>query len=154
MLFYSASTGGFYDASISPQIPSGAVEITREEHASLMDGQSQGKVITAGGDGRPFLADQPPPTAEQVAKQYEAATQAHLDAEAVAAGYDDIKNVVTYAEEPAVPKFQADGKAFRRWRSLVWAYAYEQLAAVQAGEREQPTIEEFLAELPVLELPA
>ena len=53
-----------------------------------------------------------------------------------------------------MPKFQDDGIAFRSWRSLVWAYAYEQLAAVKAGERTQPTVEAFLLELPELELPA
>jgi len=57
------------------------------------------------------------------------AVQAHLDAAARAAGYDDIRSVVTYADEPAVPKFQADGQAFRAWRSLVWAKCYELLAA-------------------------
>lgn len=43
-----------------------------------------------------------------------------------------------------------------RWRSLVWAFAYacEQRALVLAGEREQPTVEDFLLELPGLELPA
>jgi len=30
----------------------------------------------------------------------------------------------------------------------VWAYAYAELAKVMAGEREQPTVETFLAELP------
>ena len=93
------------------------------------------------------------PTAEEVAKAYELAVQARLDAAAIAARYDSIATVISYAEEPAVPKFQNDGKAFRAWRSLVWAYAYEQLALVLAGGREQPTVDEFLAELPALELP-
>ena len=93
------------------------------------------------------------PTAEEVAKAYELAVQARLDAAAIAARYDNIATAVSYAEEPAVPKFQRDGKAFRAWRSLVWAYAYEQLAAVKAGERTQPTIQDFLLELPELELP-
>ena len=93
------------------------------------------------------------PTAEEVAKAYELAVQARLDAAAIAARYDSIATAISYAEEPAVPKFQNDGKAFRAWRSLVWAYAYEQLAAVKAGERTQPTVEDFLLELPELELP-
>ena len=93
------------------------------------------------------------PTAEEFAKAYELAVQARLDAAAIAARYDSIATAISYAEEPAVPKFQNDGKAFRAWRSLVWAYAYEQLALVLAGGREQPTVDEFLAELPALELP-
>ena len=106
-------------------------------------------------DGRWFRAWVVIPAApEQVAASYERAVQEQLNATAVAAGYDDIGTVVSYAEEPAVPKFQNDGIAFRKWRSLVWAHAYEQLDAVKSGEREQPTVDEFLLELPVLELPA
>lgn len=85
---------------------------------------------------------------------FEQAVQSKLDTAAQAARYDSIATAVSYAEEPAVPKFQNDGIAFREWRSLVWAYAYEQLAKVLDGERTQPTVDEFLLELPVLELPA
>lgn len=99
-------------------------------------------------------ADLPQQTPEEVSKLYEQAVQAILDGAARAARYDSIATAVSYAGEPAVPKFQRDGIAFREWRSLVWAYAYEQLARVLAGERTQPTVDEFLLELPVLELPA
>lgn len=99
-------------------------------------------------------------TAEQIAAaqaavmaEFERAVQGKLNGAAVAAKYDSIENAVSYAEEPAVPKFQNDGKAFRAWRSKVWAYAYEQLALVLAGERAQPTVDEFLLEMPLLELP-
>lgn len=85
---------------------------------------------------------------------YEAAVTELLDNAAIAAGYDSINTVISYAEEPAVPKFQEDGKRFRAWRSLVWAYAYEQLALVNSGGRTQPTVAEFLAELPVLAVSA
>lgn len=106
--------------------------------------------------GRWSVVPKPAPharTADEVSKTYELAVQAKLDAAAVAARYDSIATAVSYANEPAVPKFQKDGIAFRAWRSLVWAYAYEQLALVLAGGREQPTVEALLSELPVLELP-
>lgn len=86
--------------------------------------------------------------------QYEGAIQTKLDSAAVAAGYDNIATAVSYAEEPAVPTFQADGKAFRTWRSLAWAYAYSTLDAVLAGTQAQPTIEDFVAGMPALVLPA
>lgn len=89
----------------------------------------------------------------EITATFEQAIQARLNEAAIAARYDSIATAVSYAEEPAVPKFQNDGKAFRAWRSLIWAYAYEQLALVLAGGREQPTADEFLAELPALELP-
>lgn len=81
---------------------------------------------------------------------YERAIQAYLDSAAQSRGYDSIATAVSYAEEPAVPRFQDDGKAFRAWRSLVWAYAYQELAKVKAGEREIPTLDAFLTELPAL----
>lgn len=96
----------------------------------------------------------PEPTLEEITKRYELVIQDHLDGAALARGYDSINTVISYAEEPAVPKFQADGKRFRTWRSLVWAYAYEQLALVNSGGRTQPTVAEFLAELPVLAVSA
>lgn len=95
-----------------------------------------------------------PPSEAQLTSIFEQAVQAKLDGAAQGRGYDSISTAISYAEEPAVPKFQKDGKAFRAWRSMVWAYAYEQLATVKAGEREQPTVEAFLQELPELELPA
>lgn len=94
------------------------------------------------------------PTAEEIAAQTKQqliwTVQNHLDAAARALGYDDIKTAVTYADEPAVLKFQTEGKAFRAWRSLVWAACYAILDDVLAGERLPPTIDELLAELPVL----
>lgn len=95
-----------------------------------------------------------PPTEDQLKSLFEQAVQGKLDSAAQGRGYDSVSTAISYAEEPAVPKFQNDGKAFRAWRSLVWAYAYEQLAKVLAGEREQPTVEGFLLELPALELEA
>lgn len=86
-------------------------------------------------------------------EQYGSAIQQHLDKAAQDRGYDHIASAVTYAEEPIVPKFRAEGKAFRVWRSLVWDYAYTQLVAVQRGERGQSTVDELLAELPALNIP-
>lgn len=79
--------------------------------------------------------------------------QKYLDDTARTRGYDDIKTAVTYADEPAVPKFQAEGQALRAWRSLVWDYCYAQLSLVQAGQRSIPTPDEAVAELPVMVWP-
>lgn len=67
-MFYSKSTGGFYDAAIhGAAIPADAVEITPEQHAALLQGQSEGKVIAADQNGYPILQDPPQPTPEQLA---------------------------------------------------------------------------------------
>jgi len=87
---------------------------------------------------------------ERLSRTFELAIQGRLDEAARIRGYDSIATAVSYAEEPAVVRFQEDGKAFRAWRSLVWAYAYQELDKVKAGKREIPTLDAFLAELPAL----
>jgi hypothetical protein len=152
-IYYSLSSRGFYNFAIhGDNMPGDVVEITAEEHATLLAGQTAGKVIAADENGRPVLQDPPPPTAEQTIEAMRAAIQAHMDAAANGYGYDDVKAAVTYAEEPAVPKFQAEGRAFRAWRSLVWGYAYDVLDKVQAGQRPQPTADQIISELPALEV--
>ncbi|MFZ2469464.1 MAG: tail fiber assembly protein [Parvibaculum sedimenti] len=48
------------------KLPLDAVEITAEEHAALLDEQANGKVISAGVDGKPVALDPPAPTAEEL----------------------------------------------------------------------------------------
>lgn len=76
-----------------------------------------------------------------------------LDAAARAIGYDSIAVAVTYADEPAVPRYQAEGRAFRACRSLTWAQFYALRDEVVAGTRPVPTVEELPGLLPALVLP-
>lgn len=82
-----------------------------------------------------------------------AAVQAHLDTNARAVGYDNIYTACTYADEPAVAQFQAEGQALRAWRSRVWAHCHAVLAAVLANERAEPDEATLIAELPALVMP-
>lgn len=43
--------------------------------------------------------------------------------------------------------------AFVAWRDAVWTYAYAELDKVLAAEREQPSVEAFIGELPVIAWP-
>lgn len=152
-MFYSKQTGGFYDAAIhGDAIPSDAVEITTEEHAALIEGQSQGKLIQADANGRPILVDPPPPTAEQIIAQYTAGVQQHLDTFARTRNYDGLLSAATYATSQ-VPKFKTEGQYAVEARDATWAKCYEILAEVEAGSRPMPTLDELLAELPVLTWP-
>ncbi|MBT0961670.1 hypothetical protein [Denitromonas iodatirespirans] len=109
----------------------------------------------------PAPAPQPPieppeptePTEEEIIAELAAAVQSHLDTAARAVGYDSIASAVTYAEEPAVAKFQAEGRTFRAWRSLVWEACYQIMADVQSNARPIPSAAELIAELPALVLP-
>jgi len=112
-----------------------------------------GKQIEVDSGGQPREKVAQPPTFERRKEALLAAVDAHLNGAARARGYDDIRTAVTYAEEPAVPKFQAEGQAMRAWRSLVYAKCYEVLAAVQSGAMTEPTQEQLLKLLPVLNLP-
>lgn len=116
------------------------------------------------------VVDLPPPgetvpvsemTTEQRVQWLQRGVQARLDAQARLLGYDSIFTAVTYADEPAVPKFQAEGEALRAWRSLVWEKCYELLgdyqaavAAAAGGEQvDAPTLDSVIAELPPFQAP-
>lgn len=88
-------------------------------------------------------------SAAEVQKVLTAVVQGHLDQEAAKLGYDNCNSVCTYVDT-GVQKFDDEGRAFRAWRSAVWARGYEILADVQAGLRAIPSAEELLAELPEL----
>jgi len=65
-MFYSAKTNGFYDTDIhGKNMPKDVVEISAEEHASLMEGQRNGKIIVANDRGFPVLSEPPEPTVEE-----------------------------------------------------------------------------------------
>lgn len=55
-MFYSKTTSGFYSQAIhGDNIPGDAVEITAEQHAALLQGQSDGKQIVPDESGFPVL---------------------------------------------------------------------------------------------------
>ncbi|MFC0669470.1 hypothetical protein ACFSKY_06255 [Azotobacter chroococcum] len=122
--------------------PGDVEELGRSIYAAAMTGEH--------GEIAPYVA--PVPTVDELARQYEREVQQHLDATAKGYGYDDIKSAVTYADEPAVPRFQIEGLAFRAWRSLCWDYCYSLLDAVQAGTTPLPALEDVIAGLPALEV--
>lgn len=96
----------------------------------------------------------PQPSVADRIKRLDAGIEAHLDAQAIAMGYKNMERAVGYADEPAVPKFQAEGRALRAWRSLVWAACYELLGQWQDGKLQEPTLEQLIAVLPVFKPPA
>lgn len=89
-------------------------------------------------------------TMEQIAAQYEAALDAHLDAVARQHRYD---NRFTFALRAGFPgPYQADGAAFALWMDTCNYHAFRLLESVLAGESGIPSsAEEFIAMLPVFE---
>lgn len=94
-----------------------------------------------------------PLTLEQRLARLRDLVQQYLDAMARSLGYDDIRTAVTYAEEPAVPNFQHEGRALRAWRSLVWSAWHELRTRVEAGDAAEPAEDQLADVLPRLAIP-
>jgi ABC-type glycerol-3-phosphate transport system substrate-binding protein len=75
---------------------------------------------------------------------YSAAIQSHIDATARARKYDSGFALASYANSAI---WGAEAAAFISWRDAVWLYSITELARVTAGEREMPSINEFLLEI-------
>lgn len=84
--------------------------------------------------------------------EYQRAIQAHVDAAAVSKRYNDGNALAGYAAS-TIPQWAAEAQTFIAWRDAVWLYAYTELDKVMGGEREQPAVEVFIAEVPVIEWP-
>ena len=89
-------------------------------------------------------------TAEEIKKRLTDGVQNWMDNIVQERNYDNVHTCVgTYLYSP-IEKFRLEAEAVRDWVSYVWAKCYEMLAQVEAGERDIPTLEEVIAELPVL----
>lgn len=86
------------------------------------------------------------------ATDYANAIQAHVDTTAKAKGYADGVALAGYSTS-TIPAWSAEAQAFIAWRDAVWIYAYTELAKVQAGQREAPTIAGIIGELPSIVWP-
>ena len=65
-MFYSSSTGGFYDKAVhGDSIPPDAVKISQEQYETVFQGQSDGMVIVSDDNGYPMLSL--PPTEDPAA---------------------------------------------------------------------------------------
>ena len=89
---------------------------------------------------------------EKIIAEFTARVQARLDTFAKTRGYDGILSACSYATSTN-PRFAAEGQYCVEARDATWAKCYEVLAAVEAGSRPMPTLDELLAELPVLTWP-
>ena len=90
------------------------------------------------------------PTEEEIQKFLTDGVQAYMDRKVQERNYDNVHTCVgTYLYSP-IDKFRIEAESVKDWVSYVWAKCYEILAEVKAGNREVPTLEEVISELPEL----
>ena len=161
-MYFSASQKSFLPAALKGRYesvgtwPADAVSIPSQVHEMFRAAIPAGKVLGATPEGYPTWIDAPAlaaPVFAEVAARLERYIQQQLDTEAQAVGYDSIQSAVSYADEPAVAKFQAEGQAFRAWRSKVWDACYQWVAAANGDAAQLPVQGEVMALLPALVLP-
>lgn len=83
---------------------------------------------------------------------YRMATQNLIDTKAQERQYDSGATLASYVNS-TVPEWSIEAQAFVAWRDQVWMHAMTELAKVEQGERDIPTVEDFIAELPAFEWP-
>ena len=89
------------------------------------------------------------PTEEEIQKMLTDGVQSYMDTKAQERGYDNIHTACSYVNSTD-EVFKAEGTACLAWRDQVWRKCYDILAEVKTGKRAVPTLEEVIAELPVL----
>lgn len=90
------------------------------------------------------------PTQEEIKRMFTDAIQNYLDTTAQSRRYDNIFTAISYVNSTD-EVFAREAKACLEWRDKVWRTCYNILDEVEDGLREIPTIEELMAELPVIE---
>jgi hypothetical protein len=134
------------EAGRHPAIPAQAIEISPEHHAAFCE--FPGRFRWQGGSRVEVIPEIPPLTEAD----YGAAIQAHVESTVKSRSYNDAATCASYVGS-TIPAWQADAAAFCAWRDAVWTYAYAQLAAVQDGQRTQPSIADLIGELPAIAWP-
>lgn len=112
---YSPSIGGFYTPEIhGTNIPQDAVEVSADEHAALMQAQSDGKRIVFDADlDKPIAVDRPLPTAAAAITMKLASINASCEAEiaSISAGYPASEVLSWPKQEAEARAWTADNQA-------------------------------------------
>lgn len=135
----------------------GGIEISYDDYVVAIEGIVQGKVVIVDDNG--FQVVEPPspdpdPTPDvPLIEQFRWGIQMHVDSVAYQKQYDNGISCASYVNSTN-QEWAAQAQCFIAWRDAVWSYAFVELDKVQNGQRPLPSIEEFIAELPVIEWPS
>lgn len=95
----------------------------------------------------------PPEPSPPTLDDYRFSIQAHVDATARDRQYDNGVICASYVNSTS-HTWAAEAATFVAWRDAVWAYAFTEMDKVQNGDREQPSVDGFMAELPAIQWPS
>ena len=89
---------------------------------------------------------------EATKARFEHAIQQMVDAKPLEKDFRDGVTLASYSAS-TIPLWQSQALTFIAWRDEVWDYAYTQLELALTGQRDIPTVEDFLSELPAIVWP-
>ena len=95
-----------------------------------------------------YIEPEKPKTEEEIIAEYKSYYLEKFNAKLDELDYDDIATVGVWAIKTG-STFQAEAKALLNWYEAIINKNYEILNAVKKGDREMPSKEEYLAELPL-----
>jgi len=148
ILFTDGVLSARYDSAINPTIPAEALEISDELFFQTIN-ENDGVWSLVDGDVVKLPIVIEPETPEQTIARLESALDRYLDSVAKNYRYESIRTMVTYDGDPN-PKFDAEGKAAKAWRSACYTRSIEIMDEVLLGQREVPTEEELIDLMPLI----
>lgn len=78
---------------------------------------------------------------------FQESIEEHIESTAHAWRYSSSVSLASYYNS-TVEEYHSAARIFVPWRDKVWVYAFSELDKVRSGEREHPSIEDFIKELP------
>ena len=90
------------------------------------------------------------PTEKEIQEELERGVEAWMNTVVAERDYDSIDTCIARYTDSPNPKYAQEAKAVKDWNTLVWDKCWDILKEVKEGKRAIPTLEEVIAELPVL----
>ena len=133
-------------------LPEEYIQVTMDEYFHIFHKVEHGEYVFSGtNEENPLEVVKKTTSLEDLIKMYDQAVEEMLNIEARKKGYADIRSAALRAAIPESPFYQ-EGKKYAIWMDEVYSACYRIQSDVFQGNREIPTVEELLSELPKLNL--
>lgn len=128
-------------------------QYNNKEYADLAVACNQAGNLTIEDKGEYYEVVEIPvhiPTEEELQQYFEDGVEAWMNTVVAERQYDSLDTCIGRYTDSPNPKYAQEAKAVKDWNTAVWDKCWDILAEVKAGTRPIPTLEEVIAELPVL----